>query len=238
MTEGNTQEFIFSEFPFPEIETTHVEVVAESEEEIVYFDNIDLPLYMQDNEEYVDRIIRLLPYDWVIRFGAHDHLDTLDVEDYISMLYFRLSKQTIRAIMETSIMASRPDDEEYEGSTPIAVLLALDRKRADFIRLVNKEIYRSSGRFIPSRLHALLDKVKFDGKMYELICSDKCIDSIRILSTFYNEPAKEIQHAWLKYRNEKRNRSAQLIQQKVIKWLYRPGGPIMKRAESHFYNCV
>ena len=23
----------------------------------------------------------------------------------------------------------------------------------------------------------------------------------------------------------------------VLEWLYRPGGPIMKKAELHFYNC-
>jgi hypothetical protein len=80
-----------------------------------------------------------------------------------------------------------------------------------------------------------MHKIEFDGKLYKLTCSDKCADSIRILSLFYNEPAKKIQRTWLKYR---RNQSARLIQQKVLEWLYRPGGSIMKRAELHFYNCL
>ena len=54
----SAQEFIFSEYP--EIESTHTEQI---DEEIGYFDSINLPLYMQDNEEYVRRIMRLLPHD-------------------------------------------------------------------------------------------------------------------------------------------------------------------------------
>jgi hypothetical protein len=225
----STQEFIFSEYP--EITVSS----AVNEEEIDYFDNIDLPLYMQDSEVYEDKILRLLPYEWTANFGPREHLDVFDIDDYISMAFIQLGKQAIRTIMETSIMASRPDDESYEGGTPIAVLHTLHRKGVELVESANEAIYKTNGRFIPSRLHALLDKVKFDGKLYELTRSDKCIDSIRILSLFCNEPAKKIQHTWLKYR---RNRSAQLIQQKVLEWLYRPGGPIMRRVESHFYNCI
>ena len=61
----STQEFIFSEFP--EIEPAYnTEKVSK---EIGYFDSIDLPLYMQVNEEYISRIMRLLPRDWVYKFG-------------------------------------------------------------------------------------------------------------------------------------------------------------------------
>jgi hypothetical protein len=228
----SAQEFIFSEFP--EIEPINIEAVNE----IGYFDNIDLPLYMQDSEVYEDKILRLLPYEWVINFGAREHLNVFDIDDYISMTFIQLGKQAIRTIMETSIMASRPDDESYEGGTPIAVLHTLQQKGVELVESANEAIYKTNERFIPSRLHTLLDKVKFDGKLYELTRSNKCIDSIRILSLFCNEPAKKIQHTWLKYRNKRRNRSAQLIQQKVLEWLYRPGGPIMRRVESHFYNCI
>ena len=228
------QEFIFSEFP--EIELTHD--TEEASEEIGYFDNIDLPLYMQDNEEYVSRIMRLLPRDWVYRFGAYERLNVYyDIDDYISMVYNQLDKQTIRAIMETSIIASHPETESYEHSTPYAILKTLYHERPEFIKSMSKAIYKENRSIIPGRLQEVLDKkskIEFDGKMYELTRSNKCIDSIRILSLFCNEPAKKIQHTWSKYRN---NKSARIIQQKVLEWLYRPGGSIMKKAESRFYNC-
>ena len=52
-------------------------------------------------------------------------------------------------------------------------------------------------------------RAKFDRKMYELICSNKCIDSKRILGLFCDEPVKKIQHAWLRHRQWKRNRASQ-----------------------------
>jgi len=225
----NTQEFIFSEYPEIIIAPTHTE-------EIGYFDNIDLPLYMQDDEEYVSRIMRLLPRDWVISFRAYEGLEFYDIEDYISMVYSRLDKQTIRTILETSIMASHPETESYKSGTPYAVLQILHRIRPDFIRSIGKEIYKSNKSIIPGRLQEVVNKmhkIEFDGKLYKLTCSDKCIDSVRILSLFCNEPAKKIQRIW---RNKRRNQSARLIQQKVLEWLYRPNSPIMKKAELHFYN--
>jgi hypothetical protein len=227
--------FIFSEYPEITVASTHTE---EIEEEIGYFDSINLPLYMQDNEEYVSRIMRLLPRDWIISFGAYEGLEFYDIEDYISMVYSQLDKQTIRTILEISIMASRPETESYESGTPYAVLQTLHCRRPEFIRLIGKEIYKSNKSIIPGRLQEIVNKmhkIEFDGKLYKLTRSDKCIDSIRILSLFCNEPAKKIQRTWLKYRNE---RSARLIQQKVLEWLYRPGSPIMKRAELRFYNCL
>jgi hypothetical protein len=134
----SAQEFIFSEYP--EIESTHTEQVSE---EIGYFDSIDLPLYMQDNEEYVSRIVRLLPRDWVSSFGAYEGLEFYDIEDYITMVYSQLDKQTIRTILETSIMASHPETESYESGTPYAVLQNLYCRRPEFIRLIGKEIYKA-----------------------------------------------------------------------------------------------
>jgi hypothetical protein len=236
----STQEFIFSEYPEIEFTSSVVEQ-QDAQEEIGYFDNIDLPLYMQDNEEYVSRIMRLLPRDWVISFRAYEGLEFYDIEDYISRVYYQLDKETIRTILEISIMASHPETESYESGTPYAVLLTLYHKRPEFIRSIAKEIYKSNKSIIPGRLQEIVNKmhkIEFDGKVYKLTCSDKCIDSVRILSLFCNEPAKKIQHAWLKYRNKKYNQSAQIIQQKVLEWLYRPGGPIMKRAELHFYSCI
>ena len=154
------------------------------------------------------------------------------------MAYSESDNQTIRTIIEISIMASNPETESYERGTPYAVLQTLYHKRVGIIRSVGKTIYKGSKGIIPGRLQELVNKVEFDGKMYKLVCSDKCIDSVRILSIFCNEPAKKIQHAWLKYKNKRRNQSARLIQQKVLEWLYRPGGSIMKKAESHFYNCL
>ena len=141
----NTQEFIFSEYPEIIIAPTHTE-------EIGYFDNKDLPLYMQDDEEYVSRIMRLLPRDWVISFGAYEGLEFYNIEDYISMVYSRLDKQTIRTILETSIMASHPETESYKSGTPYAVLQILHRIRPDFIRSIGKEIYKSNKSIIPGRL--------------------------------------------------------------------------------------
>jgi len=184
----NAQEFIFSEYPEIIIAPTHTE-------EIGYFDNIDLPLYMQDDEEYVSRIMRLLPHDWVISFRAHEGLEFYDIEDYISMVYSRLDKQTIRTILETSIMASHPETESYKSGTPYAVLQILHRIRPDFIRSIGKEIYKSNKSIIPGRLQEVVNKmhkIEFDRKLYKLTCSDKCIDSVRILSLFCNEPAKKI----------------------------------------------
>ena len=229
----NTQEFIFSEYPEITVASTHTK---EIDEEIGYFDSIDLPLYMQDNEEYVSRIMRLLPRDWVISFRAYEGLEFYDIEDYISIIYSRLDKQTIRTILETSIMASHPETKSYESGTPYAVLQILHCIRPEFIAFIGREIYKNNKSIIPGRLQELVNKmhkIEFNGKLYNLTCSDKCIDSVRILSLFCNEPAKKIQRTW---RNKRRNQSARLIQQKVLEWLYRPDGPIMKKAELHFYN--
>ena len=136
-------------------------------------------------------------------------------------------------------MASHSETESYESGTSYAVLQTLHCRRPEFIKSIGKEIYKSNKSIIPGRLQEVVNKmhkIEFDGKLYKLICSDKCIDSVRILSLFCNEPAKKIQRIWLKYRNKKRNQSAQLIQQKVLEWLYRPDGSIMKKAELHFYN--
>jgi hypothetical protein len=74
----------------------------------------------------------------------------------------------------------------------------------------------------------------FNGEMYELARSNKCMDSERILKIFCNGPARKIQRTWLRYREWKRNQASQIIQQKVKEWLYRPGGPMMRKFEKNF----
>ena len=67
----------------------------------------------------------------------------------------------------------------------------------------------------------------------DLYC-DACIDSERICNLF----ATKIQRAWLKYRQRKRNGAIQIIQPKVIEWLYRPDGPMMKKSEKRFNQLI
>jgi len=78
--------------------------------------------------------------------------------------------------------------------------------------------------------------VKFDREMYKL--ARECTDSKRILSLFCNLPATKIQHAWLKYRQQRRNRAIQIIQKRVLEWLYRPDGPMMKKSEKNFNQLI
>ena len=75
---------------------------------------------------------------------------------------------------------------------------------------------------------------KFNGEMYKLTRSDECDDFERIVNLFYTLPVTKIQRAWRQYRQWKRNRAVRIIQPKVKEWLYRPGGPMMKKFEKHF----
>ncbi len=79
---------------------------------------------------------------------------------------------------------------------------------------------------------------KFNEELYRLTRSDKCIDSERILALFCDLPVTKIQRAWLRYRKWKRNRAVQIIQPKIIEWLYKPGGPMMKKSEKSFNQLI
>ena len=126
--------------------------------------------------------------------------------DYcIYLTYSFMPKEDINYIMKLSIINLYPDDDEDTGNYPYAIL------------------------------NMLYDMgFKFNGELYELTRSDECSDSGRILELFCNEPARTIQRAWRQYCERKRNRASQIIQQKVREWLYRPGGPMMKKFEEHF----
>ena len=94
------------------------------------------------------------------------------------------------------------------------------------------DYYTNSPYSILNMLHYM--GFKFNGEMYELARRDKCEDSKRILRLICYEPATKIQRAWLRYRERRCNRAVRIIQQKAREWLYRPGGPMMKKFEEHF----
>ena len=58
-----------------------------------------------------------------------------------------------------------------------------------------------------------------------------CIDCIKKVC-----PILVIQHSWRHYKVHKN--AALKIQRIVLQWLYRPGGSLMKKAETHFYKTV
>jgi hypothetical protein len=214
----SAQEFIFSEYP--EIDTP---IASEhDEDEVGYW----------DPDEFDSKLISLLPHNWVSNFRAHEALEFFDVTDYISMAYRDLNKESIRAIMKLSIMSSSPED--LDGNGPIGVLQTLYDEKLQTIWSSNMMIYYQE----IDHPHEQLNKVVFDGEMYKLTRSNKCKDPTRVLSLFCNEPAKKIQCAWKKYQQRRRDQASQLIQQKALEWLYRPGGPMMKKAETHFYTIA
>jgi hypothetical protein len=169
---------------------------------------------------FVDRIMRLLPRDWVYSFQAYEALEFYDLVEFIGMTLGRRTQESTRRIMELCIRASEPLDCERNGSTPIAVLNILERLYTSRI---------SIPRFRPYL-------VKFDGKLYALTRSPECFDSERILELFCTEPAKKIQFAWKNYLDRKRDQASRVIQERVLEWLYRPDGPMMKKSEASFYS--
>ena len=130
------------------------------------------------------------------------------------------TQESTRRIMELCIRASEPMDGEIYGSNPIAILHTL------------KRLYTS--RISIPRFRPYL--VKFDGKLYALTRSPECFDSERILELFCTEPAKTIQYAWKKYQERKCDQASRVIQERVLEWLYRPDGPMMKKSEESFYS--
>ena len=50
--------------------------------------------------------------------------------------------------------------------------------------------------------------------------------------------AEKIQSAWRKYQERKCDQASQIIQEKVLEWLYRPGGPMMEKAKARFYGTA
>ena len=130
------------------------------------------------------------------------------------------TQESTRRIMELCIRTSGPLDCERDGSTSIAVLHTLKRLYTSRVNIP---------RFRPYL-------VKFDGKLYALTRSPECFDSERILELFCTEPAKKIQFAWKNYLDRKCDQASRVIQERVLEWLYRPDGPMMKKSEASFYS--
>ena|SRR2546421_8346 len=169
---------------------------------------------------FVDRIMRLLPRDWVYSFQAYDALEYYSLDDFMKMTVTIRSEEVTRWIMELCIRTSEPLDQEWRsGNYPIVILRTLQQLNAMYVKIPR---FWSN---IP----------KFDGKLYTLTRSPECYDSERILKLFCTEPAEKIQFAWKNYLDRKRDQASRIIQEKVLEWLYRPGGPMMKKAEASFY---
>ncbi|CAB4403405.1 unnamed protein product [Rhizophagus irregularis] len=52
---------------------------------------------------------------------------------------------------------------------------------------------------------------------------------------YYTQHAETIQKAFRRYIERRNNKAARIIQKVTIPWLYRPGSPLIQKAERHFY---
>ena len=52
---------------------------------------------------------------------------------------------------------------------------------------------------------------------------------------YYTQHAETIQKAFRRYIERRNNKAARIIQKVAIPWLYRPGSPLIQKAERHFY---
>ena len=168
------------------------------------------------------RILRLLPHQWVRDFRAYEALEFFDLEDFIGMTNILRTEDANRQIMELCIKASNPLDRKREGNTPIAILKAIARFNNSFAPIPRFKPYLA----------------KFDGKLFALTRSNECFDSRRILKLFCTKPARIIQYAWKRYQQKRKDCASRVIQQKVLEWLYRPDGPMMKKSEASFYSIA
>ncbi|CAG8753545.1 12287_t:CDS:2 [Rhizophagus irregularis] len=55
---------------------------------------------------------------------------------------------------------------------------------------------------------------------------------------YYTHHAEMIQKAFRRYIKRRNNRVARIIQKVAIPWLYRPGFPLIQKAERHFYHLA
>ena len=67
-------------------------------------------------------------------------------------------------------------------------------------------------------------------RLHSFICP------VSYLRPHYIDAVETIQEAWRNFIERKRNHASQTIQQAILPWLYRPGGPMMKKAERRFYS--
>ena len=171
---------------------------------------------------FTSLVMRQFPIQWVTNFQAYEALAFYGLEDFIDMTSRNRMPEQSREIMKICIRASEPEDDRLGNNTPYGVLDALKRINTRYA------LFPIARQYI----------VKFDREMYFLARSNECHDSERILEMFCTRPARIIQYAWKKYQKRKRDQASRIIQEYVRNWLYRPGGPMMKKAETSFYTIA
>lgn len=179
---------------------------------------------------FAHKVLNLLPTQWVLDFRAYEMLSVFSLVCYINMVYNHLDKTQLEKIMKLCIETVNTQINQLDDDTPYAVLRAINKQKNAMDKLAHRLKNTDTN---PSKIQLVLDKGKFTGEMYALTRSRKCKNSNYILLMYCNEPAKRIQKAWQRYQQ---NKSARIIQSMVTKWLYKPDGIMMKKAEVHFYK--
>ena len=172
---------------------------------------------------FVRLVIRQLPLHLVRTMNPHQSpLEVLDLNDIIDITFRNRIPEQTKEIMKICIRALEPEDDKWRGNTPYAVLGALKYLNTRFA------LFPRASRYL----------VKFDRELYTLTRGPECQDSERILILFCTRPARIIQYAWKRYQKRKRDQASRIIQEYIRNWLYRPGGPMMKKAETSFYTIA
>jgi hypothetical protein len=172
---------------------------------------------------FTNLVARQLPLHLVCTMNPHQSpLEVFDLNDIVEMTFRNRTPEQSKEIMKICIRALEPEDNELRNNTPYSVLWMLKFLNTQFA------LFPRARRYL----------VKFDGGMYALTRSPECQDSKRILELFCTRPVRIIQYAWKRYQKRKRDQAIQIIQEFVRDWLYRPGGPMMKKAESSFYTIA
>jgi hypothetical protein len=173
---------------------------------------------------FKELVARQLPLHLVRTMNPQQSpLEVLDLNDIIDITFRNRTPEQTKEIMKICIRALEPEDTNtWSGNTPYAVLHEFNYLNTRFA------LFPRASRYL----------VKFDGDMYALTRSPECQDSERILEMFCTRPARIIQYAWKRYQKRKRDQASRIIQEYVRNWLYRPGGPMMKKAETSFYTIA
>ena len=188
-----------------------------------------------DRETFAHQVLRISHGDYDI--DILELLEYVDIEDLFSMDFVKLLiNGKVEEIMKLCIETVHPEILHVRDGTPYALLKVIKSEKK-FHDMVAHGIKHDKNA-IQSRVQLTLEKGNFNGEMYYLTRSDKCKDPEYILTLFCNEPARKIQRVWKKYIGYKRDKSARIIQYKVLEWIYRPGGPIAKKAEIHFNSLI
>ena len=187
---------------------------------------------LPNRSSFAHLVLSLFPSQWVKDFGAYEALDVLDIDDIFSMAYIHIKKEQLDKIIKLCIETVSLEFSRVRDGSHYDLLKAIKREKK--IHDMIARGIKHDRKIIQSRVQLILEKGKFNGEMYYLTRSDKCKDPEFILSLFCNEPVRKIQRLWRKYIRNKRDKSARVIQNKALEWLYRPGGPIAKKAGIHF----